>query len=104
MEAATEPPLLWYPDENHQFARVKGGDSKIGNRTNRLVRVDLPQLAPGFELPDDGHRGLVIGHQSLSDSLRVIVYAAAAFATLHDPRHHYLLACVASFVRYHTRT
>lgn len=88
--------FLWYPDNSNQkhMVKLRVGLSISRNRTNRLVRVDLPELAPRFELPDDGHRGLVVGHQPLSDSFLVVVYAAAAQATLHDSRRHYLRARV----------
>lgn len=60
--------------------------------TYGLVGVDLSQLPPSLELSDDGHRGLAVGNEPLSDRLFVVVDAPAAPAALHDPRRHDLHA------------
>lgn len=77
MEAVTEPHLVRLSTAaTKKKNETTDGPNRI--RTNRLVGVNLPELAPRFKLLDDGHRGLVVGHQSLSNSLLVVVYAAAA--------------------------
>lgn len=85
-----KPPFYLRTTLESDFLKAISCSSVRPALTYALVRVDFSQLPPCRELLDDGHRRLAVGHQSLSDRVLVVVYAAAAQTALQDARRHNL--------------